>query len=362
VNLAGGKSVYDKKEVYTMRKILGITLAVLVSLSALSCSKQAGMKAGAGSGEAVLKLLPADTTGVVMVDMHRAMATEAAQNALKREEDKKKYDEFVSKVGIDPMKDVSFFAFGLVGVPNAEKHNGVVIVDLKYDKEALLAKLKAEAPDLKEETYNGVTLYSGGHMKSAEKDVVGAFLDASTIIGGTPEAVRQVIDVYQKKADSVLKSPEMAKVMKRANQAAVTWAAFEVPADLIAKAAEKDARVKVLEGITGLTMSFDYENKDLIADIETMGGTKENNSQIATMLNGFRAMGATFTAKEPLVSDLINMIEITSGADFVKVYVKVPGETMDKLKAMAEEKFGTMIPGMAAGKEEPKEEKKEEKK
>ena len=95
-------------------------------------------------------------------------------------------------------------------------------------------------------------------------------------------------------------------------------AAFIVPPDLIKKGIEADPQLKVLEGVTALMMSFDYKLSNYIADIRTMGGTEEQNKNLASTLNGFKALGAMLAAKEPAAGDLFNAIEITSGKDFVQ--------------------------------------------
>ena len=47
---------------------------------------------------------------------------------------------------------------------------------------------------------------------------------------------------------------------------------------------------------------------NVIADIRTIGGTKEQNANLAATLNGFKAMGAMFGAEEPAVGELLNGI------------------------------------------------------
>jgi len=346
-----------------MKKTLAIVSIGLLAVLALACGKESGKAAGPATAESLLRLMPKDTTAVVMVDVQRAMKTERAQEVFKKQEANEKYGQFVEKFGIDPMKDVYSIALGLTGQATDKDREGVLIVNLKYDKEALLAKLKDEDPNLQEETYNGVTLYKPGEKGLEGKEMAGAFLTASDIIAGTVPAVRQAIDVYQKKAESVLKNAEMAKLMKSVNTSAITWIAAAIPPDLTKMAAEKNPQLKILEGITGLTMSFDYQAGDLVADIQTVGGTKDQNTQIQTMLNGLKAMGLTFAANEPVLTDLLNTLDITSGDAFVKIYARVPGELLTKLQALAQERFGGMIPGFpGAQKEEPKGEKKEEKK
>jgi hypothetical protein len=70
-------------------------------------------------------------------------------------------------------------------------------------------------------------------------------------------------------------------------------------------------------------------------------------------------MGSAAASKEPVLLDLLNTLEITSGADHVKLYAAVRSELLEKVQKMAQEKLGGMV---SFGTPSPKEEKKEEKK
>jgi hypothetical protein len=108
-------------------------------------------------------------------------------------------------------------------------------------------------------------------------------------------------------------------------------------------------------------MSFDYVNMSLIAEVQSLGGTKEQNKQLADTLNGLKAMGSAAASKEPALLDLLNTLEITSGADYVKLYASVQSELMEKVQKMAQEKLGSKVSfGTPTTKEEKKEEKKPE--
>jgi hypothetical protein len=343
-----------------MKKTLKFALAMLIAVALASCNPQGSVTAGSATAKSMLQLLPAGARGVLVVDVHRAMETDGAQQMLKDENAKKKYDEFVKQSGIDPMKDLYFFVLGLTSTPMGKEPDGAVILNLKYNKADLLARLKGIAKDVQEETYNGVTIYKGFEHEASGNGPEGAFLDGSNIVLGTPSAVKAVIDVSQKKAESLLKSAEMAKPLKAVNMSAMVWGAFAVPPELVKKAVEANPMLKVLDGITGLTMSFDYANKNLVAEIQSLGGTKEQNSQLASMLNGLKAMGSAAASKLPFQGELLNTIEISSGDDHVKIYASVPGELLDKVRDMAKEKFGSMMPwGPPPSKEAQKEEKKE---
>ncbi len=342
-----------------MKRTLVSTLALIMAIGFISCAPEASLKAGSATSVSLLRLLPVDARGVIMIDLHRAVASAGAADALKNEQAQQRLAEVVKMTGIDPMKDIYFLEVGIIGPAAGMKVEGVVIVNLKYNKDLLLAKVKATAVDLQEEPYNGVTIYKSPAMKGRDREAEAAFLDDSNIAVGSAAALRRVIDVYQKKADPLAKNAAMGKVLKAVNKSAIAWAAFEIPADMVKMAAAQKPQLKVLEGINGLTLSFDYQNKDVIADIQAMGGAKDNNSQIAAMLNGFKAMGATFAAKQPALVELINTVDVTSGTDYVRLYAKIPDETLKKLQAIAQEKLGGLMTGKPA---EPKEEKKTEKK
>jgi hypothetical protein len=328
-----------------MKKTAAFSLTVILILAFAACTPSGGIKSGAAAGEALIKLLPRSTMGVVAVDVAGAMATDAAKKALENPQAKAKYDEFVKMSGIDPMKDISYFGFGLSGAPSgsAPEGDGGFIVTLKYDQARLLSLLKEKAPEFKEETYNGVVIYSNLDGGEAKQTTQAAFLDATRIVLGSPKGVRGIIDVYQKKAESLAKNPEMGAILKKTDKSGLAWGAFSIPQDLIKKGIASTPQLQVLEGVTGLTMAFDYKLAKFTADIRTIGGTKEQNEKLASTLNGFKAMGAMFAAQEPVAGEALEAIDIHSGGDYTQILISMSQELMDKLGQLAQSKAGDLM-------------------
>jgi hypothetical protein len=345
-----------------MSKNLKIAVVIVLALGLVSCADQGGLKAGTATSRSMLKLLPADSRVVLMVDVHRGLATDAAQNALKDPQAKLKYDEFVKTSGLDPMKDIYFLAVAATGTIGGKDMRAALVLNLKYNKETFLAKLKEKAKDLQEEPYNGVIVYKGpAHTAAGGQVPAGAFLDDSNIVLGQEKLVRAVIDVYQKKADSVAKNPEMKKYFKAVNTDAIFWGAASVPQDLVKAQADKNAMLKDLVGLTGLTMSFDYANKMLIAEVQALGGGKEQNKALAEKLSAVKGMGAMMAGQQPVLGELLGKVEISSSSDNVKIYAGIPYDLLEKAQKVAQEKVGQMIQvSPQAGKDEKKDEKKEE--
>jgi hypothetical protein len=323
-----------------MKKATSIGLTMLLAVFLTACAPPASIKAGSATGDALVRLLPKTTSGVMAIDVHRAVGTASAAKALENPQAKQKYDEFVKMAGIDPMKDVYFVVMGLAATANAMGQEGGVIVNLKYNKDSLLAVMKEKAPEFRTESYNGVTIYSDLDGSETKQTTRAAFLDDSNILVGSEAGVKGIIDVHQKKAESVMKNDNMKAILKKVDKSAIAWGAFAIPPELIKKGAESIPQLKDLEGVKALTMSFDERLSKYIADIRTMGGTEEQNKNLGDTLNGLKGLGSMMGGQEPAFGEFLNAVEISSGKDFTRLYISLSQEVLDKLgqaaQAMAE--------------------------
>jgi hypothetical protein len=314
-----------------MKKSVVILCALLIAAFGLSsCAKATAPKAGSAKASDMLNLLPMDAKGVVVIDIHRIMQTDAAAKAIADNKNKAKYDEFVQTSGIDPQKDVFYFVGAAMGELNQKDMDGVGLVNLKYDKEKLLALLKKKGGELTTEEYNGATIYTAAPTEG-KKPVSAAFLDESNVLFGTAPAVKKVIDVHQKKADNIWKNEGIASLIKGMNTGALLWAGFAVPADAMKQASSQNPMLGAFSKIQAVVLSFDYKDKNVLAEIKAMSPDADTNKQMADTLNGFKALGAGAAAKEPMVGELLNKIEISSAADHVKISAVIPEALIESL-------------------------------
>lgn len=298
----------------------------------MSCAnKPAAPKAGSAKAEDMLSLLPKEAKGVIVVDIQRIMKTEAVDKAIKENENYQQYQQFVIETGIDPQKDVYFFVAGMTGqVGGQNVEEGVALINLKYNRDLLLAKVKKERGELTETDYNGIKIYQAVQTPT-QKPFNGAFLDDSNIVLGTDTAVKKVIDVTQKKAENVWKNEDLSALMKNSNKTAMVWGAFEVPAEIMQQAASKNPMLGIFAGIKSILLSFDYKDKSILAEIKAMAPDEAKNKQMADALNGFKALGAAAASKEPQAGEFLNKIEISAAADHVKISAIIPEELIKSL-------------------------------
>ena len=321
-----------------MKKLtaLGIVLIfVLFSLS--SCKKEAAApKAGQASVDDMLRLVPEDAIGVISIDIHRAMSTEMANKAIKERDDYQKYQEFIQMTGIDPQKDIYFVTIALTKA--TKEVEGGAIVNMKFDKEALIkvakAKAEEEGQQIEEEDYSGIPVYTV--LQEKGEPAYFAFLDDSNITVGNDVVVKSIIDVMQKKKENVFKNKALSDLAAKTNKNAIVWGAVLIPPEVMNKAASQNPMMASLESINAGSLAFDYKDKNVIAEIKVIGSDEEKNKQVAEMLNGFRALGSMAVSEKPEIGELINNIEITSAPDHVKIYAKIPEELINKLKEKKE--------------------------
>lgn len=321
-----------------MKRITVVGLVLCLALFATTaCQKKAvAPEAGTAGAEDMLSLIPADVLGVFFVDVNKAMSTEFVDKMIKDDENYQKYQEFVTKSGIDPQKDVYYAVIGIGGELEGENQEGVAIVNMKYDADNILGLIKEKMAEeenmqeLGEEEYEGMTVYK---IMQEDKPMFFSMIDESNIVGGNEALVKSVLDVLKGKKDNVLKNEKLAAVIDKANKNAMLWGAMLIPEGAMEQAASANPMMASLKAIMAMSLYFDYKDQMLSAEIMAMGPDAESNQKVAEALIGIKSFGAMAAGEKPEIGELLNAIQITSGEDHVKISIQIPEELIKKLQA-----------------------------
>lgn len=371
-----------------MKKAAVWTLVLALGLLSLgACQKGGGP--GAAKVQDILNLMPKDVAGVVFVDINKAMAIEFVAKALAEPENAKGLQEFIAKTGLDPRKDISYLAFGLTGKLTGGEEgapSGFGILNLKYDKAALLAKMKENQAKIVEGEYEGIATFEiiekaeevkpeapatdeakpaeqtppaeGTDVAPAaepqvdlavpetpEKPMMGAFLDASNIAIGPVADVKAVCDVAKKKAASAKDNAELAALLKTAKKTAMVWGVIPFKPEDVKKMVESTPMLSSLASLKAMVMHMDYANKTLDLAFKAVTADAGKNKELADMLTGFKSMGALAAGEKPEIGELLGKIEISSGADNVTIKALLPEELLVKLSKIVESEVKSKIGG-----------------
>jgi hypothetical protein len=335
--------------------VLGLALALVVAFAA--CKKGPSVPvAGSAKAEDMLTLVPKDVQGVFIIDAHRIMATEIVDKAIKDNKDYQKYKETVDAIGLDPQKDVYFAAVGVSQKAGQTETEAVGVINLKYDKDKIVAKIKEKSPEYKEDHYEGVAIFSLPE-KEGGKPVFGAFLDASNVAVGQEAAVKAVVDILKGKAESVIKNAEFMNLVKTSNKMAMVWSVFVFTPDQIKQMTSSNPMLSSLEALKAMSLYVDYADKKLDLEIKALTTDAAKNKDIADFLNGLKAMGSMAAGEKPEVGELLKAITVSSAPDHVKIAATLPEELITKLSAEAQKQAAAKL--AAEKPEEKKEEIKE---
>lgn len=323
-----------------MKKTITFLAIVFVVIAGLtSCGKSEVPKAGNAQAENMLKLLPANADGVFFIDLARAMEMEFARKEITEDED---IQAFIEQTDIDPLKDIFFLAGAVTQKENEEdKEKVAVILNLNYDKDKILAlireKAQEEGQEISETEYEGYTIYG---MWEDDKEVSLAFIDESNILVGDKTQTQAIIDVILKKTDNFYSNEILANLVSKTDKQAILWGAIHFAPESLAEMTADNPMLQDLKNLQAASISFNYKNQAILADIKLMGGDETKNKSLADFLTGIKGLAGIMAAEKPEIGVLMNAITITSGPEHVQISANIPEELLNSLKSEIKPKEG----------------------
>jgi hypothetical protein len=316
--------------------VFGLSIC-LILFSFLSCEKKPPTpKAGTASPSDMLNLLPADSQGVLFADIHTAMSIETVSNSIEKQENSKKYFEFIEKTGLDPKKDIYYIAASISAKDPESLQKVAAVINLKYNKESLLEFIKAktaeEEQEITEVDYNGTTIYT---MEEDGEKTGFAFLDDSNIAAGNLDGIQSVLDIVAGQGENVHQNQDLSNLLKETNKDTLFWGTFLVPQEAVEEASVQNPMLKNLESVSAVIMNFDYQNKSMLIDVNLKSRDPEKNKQLADALNGIKSFATMSAQEKPEIGELMNKIQVTSGDEGIKVSANIPEELIKKITETA---------------------------
>jgi hypothetical protein len=307
-----------------------------LAFSSAGCAQCGSSTSGGRATKDDMALIPREAGFVLMANVAEMRDTPLWKKVAElrdSSESKAKFDDFVKKTGLDPMKQVdSVFA----GFPTAKGTQEFALIARggPFDEQKLVDYAKAEAlkdgSEVVTTDYNGKKLYGD---KSGQAFV--AFLDGKTVVMGGKEWIKKVIDLAKAGGDSAAKNDALMAIVKKTRTGESFWGAGIIPEEaraslkddprLAAAATMKQVYASIdVKGGLAVTAAIDLagepEAKDLTAKVSEQLGDAKKNPQVQMM--GFtqyldaikvRAEGPTFhldvKLTQPQVDALIAQLQ-----------------------------------------------------
>ncbi|MCP5048386.1 MAG: hypothetical protein GY940_14550 [bacterium] len=337
-----------------MRKkfmVLPVTLLLSAMLVFVGCAGGGetlggGNPAMTAANSGLFGLVPANSTGVFTINFKKFAQSKFFDKMIeesKKKEDTEKegafrgYEDFVTKTGIDPRKDIEAMVIAISGKigPGVEPEV-VALVQLDYQKSAILKVMKENGAQFAEEDYKGLGLFKGTDSKG--KDMSVSFINDKVIAVGKTEALKQVIDLSKGEGQSIESNAKLKPYLAKLHSGALASFVIDFPEE--SKKVQDGGMFKFdLSKAEAITGHIDYSSGTWDAELSMISHNPDGNSQLVTTLNGMKAMGAM---AGPEVGEVINNIDLSASDDRITLKLTVTEELIEKLQKMAEEKKRNM--------------------
>ena len=315
-----------------LKRIIALTFALLLvsNLAAFSAD--------------LLQLVPDSTSFVFSVNLEKILKTEVVKRQVeesmaKQSPDQKKiYDEFVQKTGLNPLdhlKQIVVFASGQVDTKAGKPEAGVLINGI-FDVAKILGTIKSDekaAKDVSIEKFEGFDCIKA----KKESEGMAVFLDGTTGVVGSNLALKGVTDIKKGTGKNITTNAALGGLLKKVDTAASFWGVGLIPNSLKEKA-KSNPQSAPLAAVNAFFLSFNYET-DLVFNFTGEIDKKENVEQVMTSLNGFLAMLKMVAGQTPEAAEILNMIKVSQDETSAKISLSVPKAKLDEAKKKMEERM-----------------------
>ncbi len=331
--------------------ILTVLMFALVMSIVTGCDDSEKGDISAGSGILSLyKMIPENATGFFALNIKKLTSLSVFDKMtkdLEKDEIKKKidmfenYQDFINKTGIDPKQDMSGAVFIFFNEMDSKEQDFSVIANVSYDKNKILALLKEKNKELKEEDYNGSTIYTLKGDKGKEGGLI--FMSENLAAAGTISGLKKIVDLSKGLTKNIYSNKRMTSYLEKAGSSSILNFVFDFPQKMKGKKGNGmfSADLSKAEALYG---SINYEGSSWIGDIILVSPNESGNKQLVTTINSFKGLGAM---AGPEVAELVNNIDISSTADSLRLSFTISTDLLEKLKTKAEQKaksFGVNPP------------------
>lgn len=329
-------------------RIIGISL-ILVALALFSAQCGKGAKGGADDA-ALLKMLPENASGFVLFDfkkvaelglfktMRESMGKEDGDKA---NEALKTFDQFISKTGFDPEKDLHAGAMAVYGGLETDKPLVAFVANGSFDPEKIISYAKTHNTELKEETLGGVTLY---HMaKEGSEEMALCFPAGGVVAMGQTEQLKKTLDVIQGKGRSIMDNSALMQHKKKTTAGALLSAVFLIPEKARAMQEKMQPPFEFdLSKAVAVTAELFYGSDTWSGALVMISDNPEGNKKNASTLNMLKSMGVVLG---PEVAEVLNGLSFNPGDKQLEIKFSITKTQLEKLGKKAKE----TLPGMSEG-------------
>jgi hypothetical protein len=237
--------------------------------------------------------------------------------------------EFISKTGVDPTRDLSYILAAGRSV-EGHKGSGVAIALGRFNTDAIISFIKAKAVPI-ELDYAGIHVLMIPEKDGSKLEKGVAFLKNSEIALGDLDSLKAVIDVISGTAKGVALNPVLGPLLDTMNPKEMFWFAGDA-ASILSKAPTNTpfgGSVSAIQNVVG-TLNLD---EAVVGKITATAKDADSAKKLADVVNGLKALGQLAAGDQnPDLIALLNGVTITQKENQVGLTLNFSYDLLEKIQ------------------------------
>ncbi|GMT49518.1 MAG: hypothetical protein IEMM0008_1057 [bacterium] len=287
-----------------------------------------------------INALPSWSDNVFYINIHKLMNDPLFSKIIAKDRDFQKAQKELSQIGVDMKRDLRSVVVGVSEVnPNSRKPPSLVLImDLRYDENELLALIKKKAAKKKNrklitEEINGFTVLS---FKEDPKNFKMVLLDGKALLISNIPKMQEVIQLALGRGKSLRKNPKVYSLVQTVKSSNLFWGVLQLTqaAKAFGKKASKNSPLagvsQQIDDIDAFTFATHSGNRFNMS-INTHCKTRLSAQEIAKTYQGVLSMMklAAEDAPNP-VKGVVNKIEVKQAGKLASIKLSVKRRQLQK--------------------------------
>jgi len=273
---------------------------------------------------ALVDIVPQHAPFVLEINVPKIANLDVMQKLLETAgvDQKKSFDEFVTKTGIDPkknLKTVLVFVNDMAD-PETGRPNPGILFQGDFDTSKIIEMVKGDAELSAQVTIDKVEGFDAIRAKSSDAGI-SVFLDKNTIVLGASKVVDAVAKVKAGKEKGIMTNLTFSNVVGQADKTAGLWGGVVVSPEW-AKESKGNAAILPLGAVKAVTFSLDYDeefNFAFAGQVEK----KEEISKVKDALKNIADALAGWASDVPEVSKVFKTAKVEAAETTAKLSIQL---------------------------------------
>jgi hypothetical protein len=248
--------------------------------------------------------------------------------------------QFITQTGFDPEKDLASGALAVFTPPDNAKPQIAFVAQANIVPDKMIAYIKTQNPETREESIDGVTFY---HLDNKEGEEAALCFPKNGLFAmGSPAQLKKTVSLIQGKGRSLMDNPRFRDPAKKFKGDAIATAVFSIPEKIRTMQEQMPPPFEFdMTKAEAFTAEFFFKSDVWTGTLAIISPNPEGNKKNVNTLNSLKGFAALLG---PEVGEVVNGLTISADDKQVEIRFSVTKAQLEKMGQKAK----ASLPGMSS--------------